>query len=240
MKFTNRGVVSMAMVAVLLVATTALAQQKGKGGFRGGGMGAGFGNSLVTLAGNEAVQKDLGVSSDTASKLNSLRDDLNAARQKENQSAGINPQDFQNLTNEQRQKMVEIGNKLNAEFNPKLKEIVSADQYKRLQQIALQSGLRNQGPGALLAPEVANELKLTDDQRQKLNALNMEFGQRQRELFTGGFNADAAAKLREERTTKTMELLTADQKETLNKLKGSEFDVSQLGFGFGGRRGKGN
>jgi len=200
----------------------------------------GFGNSLVMLAAVEAVQKDLGLSADTASKLTSLRDDLNAARQKEYQTAGINPQDFQNMSAEQRQKMTQIGTKLNDEFNPKLKGIVSADQYKRLQQISLQSGLRNQGPTALLVPEVASELKLTDDQRQKLNALNMEFTQKQRDLFTGGgFDQAAFTKLRDERTAKTMDVLTGEQKETLNKLKGSEFDVSQLGFG-GGRRGKGN
>src|SRR5438105_1727833 len=235
MKLTNRIVVSLAIVALTLMAGTASAQQKGKGGFRGGG------NFLVNVAANEAVQKDIGVSADTASKLNSLRDDLNAAQQKENQAAGLNPQDFQNMTAEQRQKMVQIGNKLTEEFNPKLKALVSADQYKRLQQITLQSSLRNAGPMALLAPEVASELKLTDEQKQKLNALNMEFAQKQRDLFTGGGGGgqEAFTKLREERTSKTMEVLTAEQKETLNKLKGSEFDVSQLG-GFGGRRGKGN
>jgi len=147
MKLTNRIAFSVAIVAVALMLGTASAQQKGKGGFRGGGgMFGAFGNSLVTIAAVEAVQKDLGVSGDTASKLNSLRDDLNAARQKEYQSAGINPQDFQNLSAEQRQKMNQIGNKLNDEFNPKLKEAVSADQYKRLQQISLQAGLRISGP----------------------------------------------------------------------------------------------
>jgi hypothetical protein len=146
MKLTNRLVCSLAIVAVALMVGNAAGQQKGKGGFRGlgGGMG-GFGNSLVTLAAVESVQKDLGLSGDAASKLNSLRDDLNAARQKEYQAAGINPQDFQNMSAEQRQKMTQIGTQLNDEFNPKLKGIVSADQYKRLQQISLQSGLRIKG-----------------------------------------------------------------------------------------------
>jgi len=227
-----------AVVATTLIVSAAFGQQKGKGR---GGFGGGGPLSPVVIVGNEAVQKDLGVSSDLAGKLTSLRDDMNAARQKEYQTAGINPQDFQNLTNEQRQKMAEIGNKLNDEFNPKLKAIISPDQYKRLAQIQLQSNLRNIGPGALTTGETAAELKLTDDQKQKLNALGAEFAQKQRDLFTGGgFDQAAMAKLRDERTTKTMELLTAEQKETLNKLKGSDFDVSQLGFGFGGRRGKGN
>ena len=38
-----------------------------------------------------------------------------------------------------------------------------------------------------------------------------------------------------------MDVLTPEQKEKLNALKGSTFDVSQIrGGGFGGRRGKGN
>jgi Spy/CpxP family protein refolding chaperone len=184
------------------------------------------------------VQKELGVSGDLVEKLNSLRDDINAARQKEYQVANINPQDFQNLTQEQRQKMNQIGNKLNDEFDPKVKALLSADQLKRLQQIRLQVAWQNQGPPALLLADVAGELKLTDEQRQKLNSLTMEYGQKQRELFTGGFDQAAAAKLREERTAKTLDVLSDEQKEKLKSLQGKEFNVAQLG-GFGGRRGKG-
>jgi Spy/CpxP family protein refolding chaperone len=229
------------LMSVLVLAVPADAQQKGKGrggfgGFTGGMFG---GNSLVALAGNEAVQKDLGVNDDLKEKLNSLRDEINAALQKEYQTASINPQDFQNLTQEQRQKMNQIGNKLNDEFDPKVNALLSADQLKRLQEIRLQAAWQNQGPPALLLPDVASELKLTDEQRQKLNALTMEYTQKQRELFAGGFDQAAAAKMREERTSKALEVLTAEQKEKLNSLKGKPFDVSQLG-GFGGRRGKGN
>ena len=241
MRATQRILFVIAVVACATMVGTASAQQKGKGRGFGGGFGfGGGGNSLVTLAAVEAVQKELGVSGDVAGKLTSLRDDLTAARQKELQSAGINPQDFQSITAEQRQKMVAIGNKLNDEFNPKLKALVSADQVKRLQQIQLQSALRNQGPPALTAPEVAAELKLTDDQRKKLEEVNTEFMQKQRDLFGGGGGGgpEAFNKLRDERTSKTMDVLTADQKTKLESLKGSAFDVSQLGFGGGGRRGK--
>jgi hypothetical protein len=238
MKRMQRILFSVTVVALAVLTGTALAQQKGRG--RGGfGGGFGGGGGLVTLAANEPVQKDLGLSGDVTSKLTTLRDDYRAAVQKEYQTAGINPQDFQNITQEQRQKMADIGRKLNDEFNPKVKALVSADQAKRLQQIQLQAGLQNQGPSALTEPDVAAELKLSDDQKKKLADLNTEFGRRQRELFGGGGGGgqEALAKLREERTSKTMEVLTAEQKETLNKMKGSAFDVSQLGFG-GGRRGK--
>jgi Spy/CpxP family protein refolding chaperone len=237
MRLTQRILFLVAVVTMAMVVGTASAQQKGRGrgGFGFGGFG---GTNLVTLATNEAVQKDLGLSGDVAGKLTSLRDDYRAAVQKDYQTAGINLQDFQNLTAEQRQKMTDIGRKLNDEFNPKVKALVSADQYKRLQQIQLQANLRNQGPSALTEADVAAELKVTDDQTKKLNELNTEFGRRQRELFSGGsFDQAAATKLREERTAKTMDVLTAEQKDKLKTLQGSPFDVAQLGFG-GGRRGK--
>src|SRR4051794_30434354 len=104
MKLTNQIVSLVAILAMSLTVGAASAQQKGKGGgFRGGMFG---GNSLATVAGFEAVQKEIGASGELAEKLNSLRDDMNAARQKEFQQAGINPQDFQNQTPETRQKML--------------------------------------------------------------------------------------------------------------------------------------
>jgi len=239
MKLAKRVLFATSIAVTIVLAGVTTAQQKGRG--RGGFGGLGGPTPAVVLAANEAVQKDLGLSGDKASKLTSLRDDYFAASQKEYQAAGINFQDFQNLSNEERQKrgekVAEIGTKLNSEFGPKLKEVVSADQYKRLQQIQLQYGLRNLGPAALTAPDVASELKLTDDQKQKLNDLNAEYGRKQRELFTGGgFDQEAFGKLRDERSSKALDVLTAEQKEKLNSLKGPAFDVTQIGFG--GRRGK--
>src|SRR5206468_11764009 len=152
MSMAKRIVCCGAVVALGLVVVSASAQQKGQRGFFGGG---GQFNSLVTLASQEPVQKELGVSGDAASKLTSLRDDYVAAQRKEYESAGINPQDFQNLSAEQRQKMNSIATKLGEEFNPKVKELLSADQFKRLKQIQIQA----QGSAALNIPDVASELK---------------------------------------------------------------------------------
>jgi hypothetical protein len=233
----------MTILAVAISTSAAFGQQKGRGRGGFGTFGGGPGNNLVTVASNEAVQKDLGLSGDAVSKVNSLRDDVTAARQKELQSSGISFQNFQNMSAEERQKMrdkmAEVDKKLSDEFNPKVKAIASADQLKRLQQIQLQANLRFRGPGALTYSDVASELKLSDEQKKKLDDLQNEFDAKQRELFTGGFDAAAAAKLAEERTSKTMDALTAEQKEKLTTLKGPAFDVSQLGPG-GGRRGKGN
>src|SRR5690349_10437069 len=106
--------------AIVFAAGSASAQQRGRGGF---GFGGGNVGNLVTLAGTEAVQKDLGLSGDTARKLTELSDERRAASQKEYQAADINFQGFQDLSNEERQKlqqkMATINTKLNDEFNPK-------------------------------------------------------------------------------------------------------------------------
>jgi hypothetical protein len=247
MKTTRTTMLVIGLFMVAVAAGPAIGQQKGRGGFGGGFPGfGGAGNQLTALAANEAVQKDLGISGDVSGKLTSLRDDASAARQKEFQMAGIRIQDFQNMSRDERQKltekMIEVDRKLSDEFNPKLKQIISADQFKRLEQIQLQYNLRYRGSGALTYANVASELNLTDDQKKKLNDLQTEYDAKQRELFTGGGgggNQEAFGKLREERTNKTMDLLTAEQKTKLESLKGPAFDVSQIGLGTG-RRGKGN
>ena len=225
----------LAITLTALAISTATAQQRSRFGFFGGG-----GTGLVTMAASESVQKDVGLSSDTSGKLRELRDDYFAAVQKEYQNAGISFQGFQDLSREEREKMTskmtEVNRKLNDEFNPKVKALVSADQYKRLQQIHLQSNLRFGGPGALTYSEVAAELKLTDDQKKKLDDLSNEY--RRRQFTGGGGDQDARAKLREEFAGKTTEVLTAEQKTTLEKLKGPEFDVSQLAVPGRGRKGK--
>lgn len=222
-----------AAILLVLLLDTVSAQPRLRGG-RGG-----F-DSLSALAGHEAVQKDLGISGDLAGKLAALREDIIAAQQKEYQVAGVNPQPFQNMSAEQRQKMTQISTKLNEEFDPKLRALISSDQLKRLKQIRLQSMLANQGPLAITAPEIATELGLTEDQKQKLNALNGELAERQREYFRSGLDQAANAKLREERVAKTTELLTVEQKEKLTTMTGIAFDVNQLGGGVGGRPGKKN
>ena len=106
--------------------------------------------------------------------------------------------------------------------------------FDLIQEIQFQSRLRGLSTMALLAPDVASELNLTDDQKQKLNALTKEFMPKQNDLMAvvggkkGSGDREGLAKLREEYTTKAMEVLTAEQKETLNKLKGNEFDLSKF------------
>jgi len=216
-------------VSLAISAGSAIAQQKSAGTREFSTLQS---DNIVNMAAVEAVQKDLGVSDEVARKLTLLRDEYHAAVQKEYQDVGLNPIFNPNqLTAEQRQKHIEIGRSLNDRFFPKAEELLSADQYKRFQQIQFQFRFQNLSTMALLAPNVASELKLTDDQKQKLNTLDSE---RRQSLFPAGGsgkgkeNIERMMKHRDEYKTKAIEVLTAEQKETLNKLMGNEFDLSKF------------
>ena len=206
------------------------------GGFGGGGFGA---RSVVSLAAIEAVQKDLEISADDVEKLKKLADVYRQDARSEFEKAGTGGGGFQNLTEEERTKLLEkfaeIRKSLDAKFVPQLKEILTADQFTRLQQIQLQS----QGNQALSSPEVVKALALTKEQQDQLKAVNEETGTKFRELFTGGggFNEETRTKMQElgkERDAKLMAVLTDAQKEKFTSMKGKEFDVTQLQRGPGG------
>lgn len=226
------------LLFVSLVATVdAQEGQKGRRGGRGG-LGFGGGNSVVTLAANEAVQKELGVDQKAAAKLESIADECRTAIGEEIRIAGGGG--FQNLSDDERQKLFaktrEVAAKVTEKFEPRVKESLTADQFKRLQEITIQAA----GPDALSDPRVAKELSLSDEQTKKIGEIRGDYRQKARALFDDGAGQDARAKmreLREEEGKKVTEVLTAEQQEKFTALKGKSFDLSQIRGGFGGAGG---
>src|SRR5207253_782488 len=82
------------------------------------------------------------------------------------------------------------------------------------------------GPRTLLEADVAAELKLTDNQKQELDILNGGFMRPPVLVRDGRSFTEDSVKHGKEYRTKAIELLTAEQKEALNKLEGNEFDLS--------------
>jgi hypothetical protein len=193
-------------------------------------------NSLVSLAANEAVQKELGITGEKATKLNGLYDEYRNASQKEFTSMGIDYSAIGDLPAAERavemrkasEKTAELNRKLAAQFAPKLEELVTREQLQRLKEIQLQAN----GIDAWTEPEVAKVLDLTEQQKAKLTELRNDYNRRQQQL-DGDFQ-QRFARIRElntERDKRALELLTADQRAKLTELQGPPFDVSQLGFG---------
>jgi len=189
-------------------------------------------NSLISLASNEAVQKDLGCSAYEVNKLREFQDEYRAASQKELSSLGISFQNFRSITDAQREaaglKMAEVTARLNKEYLPKLQRVLVPDQMKRLRQIQIQAS----GVDAMLEGDLAAELVLSEEQKKSLTAIRDEYSSKQQGLFRGeGDQQERNNKIRElseERDRKVSELLTSDQNAKLITLQGEPFDVSQL------------
>lgn len=227
-------------------------QRGQRGGGRGFGGGGGFGaRDILSIITNEAVQKDLAVDADSVAKLKKVSDDAGADSRKEMEALPRPAGGNENLSDEERRKrgaefmakFAEIRSKMLAKYTPQLKEILNETQFTRLKQINWQANLN----GALTDPEVIKAIDLTKEQQDKIAAIGKEYDEKQRALFTrgqggagGGQEAQTKREeLSKERTTKTTEVLNADQKAKFATLKGKEFDVSKLRGGFGGRAGGG-
>jgi len=267
--------IGLVVVIAGLAAASAYAQPgggRGRGGFGGppGMGGPGMGGPLM-LVQNPAVQKEIGLEGEGIERVQKIagayRDEMMAESEKAGLTSG-GPQQFEGLSPEEREtKMREmaekrqaIATKLNEKFMPQLKEVLSASQIERVQQIALQAG----GSQALTRPDVVKALDLTKEQQEKITGINQEFAKKLNELGPGGRGGRAGGgggaggapadfqgmmakrqELTKERDSQATEVLTKEQQEKYEKMKGKPFDLAQLmqfgpGGGPGGRRGPGS
>jgi len=209
--------------AVALLASPALAQGQGRGGFGMMGGGAGFLRS-------PNVQKDMKLSEEQIGKV---QDTLAASMEKHRDEF----QALRDVPREERQaKTAALSKMINDEVKKGLS--LSDEQSKRFEQIELQA----RGLQAYLDPTVAGKLKLTEDQTSKIRELAMG-------AFRGGagaFNKDAskeeraeaqkkAAATRRENIAKVQAMLTDDQKKAWKDLTGEPVEIQFQGLG-GGRR----
>lgn len=174
------------MLSAALCAASAFAQEEGGRGPRGPGRGGpggmfgggpgGPGGNLTQLATDEQVQKELGVSEEQAGYLKLLRDESRDEDRKFFESM----RDSDVPREERFEKFRAYQEKRVTEVDGQIKEIIGDDKLKRLKQIRLQAT----GPMALMSPEIAKEVGLTEDQKTKLQeAIREQFG---RMRFGGG------------------------------------------------------
>lgn len=236
-------------VAVVISTSSAMAQRgqgQGRGGQGRGGFGGGFGfggGGAAGLLAMQQIQKELDLSDDQKEAIQKVFEESR-------QQQGERP-NFQNLSDEERQKLfTEMREKAEArakETQKKIDDILLPNQRERLAELRIQSQARFGIATALASPEVAEKLKLTDEQKEKLEALAPRFGGfgrggqgGQRGARGEGNNQDAPRLSREERDAKAKEILTADQAAQFEKLQGKKFEFPEMGRGGrGGRGGEG-
>jgi Spy/CpxP family protein refolding chaperone len=222
--FSKCGSVTLCMLVGLLIAESVSAQPPGRGfGMRGRG-------GIISMAGNEAVQKELGLSDkekeELAAIVQAYGDDI-----REQFAADS----FQNASDEERQKafakLQEANQKLMEKYVPAIKDILKPEQFTRLQQISWQAS----GSLALIDPEVVKALELSKEQQEKIASISQEYRQKQAGLFRGeGNREESFLKLRslsQERDQKVEEVLSKEQKDKFTELKGKPFDLGQDGRG---------
>ena len=188
-----------------------------------------MGGPLLNLLKLKPVQKEIELTSDQKKKLNALYQELQDA---------FDPKKLSRLSgDEQLAQMKKMGDEMDAEIaknQKRVEAILFPKQLERVKQIQLQ--MRLQMPGFALAdPEVAKELRLSDDQKAKIKAVNRSNPTIGEMRPGGGFpSAEDMKKMVEahkERQRKIMDILTAEQQEKLEKMKGLEFNISALRSG---------
>ena len=208
-------------------------------------MGAGMSGMLLQ---RPDVQRELNLTEQQKTQIRQMQEAMRTAMQ---EMRNMPPQ-------ERRQKMEELRQK-----NDPTK-VLNETQKKRLRELELQA----MGPTAFLQPEVADELKLTQEQRSRLQGIVMQQMQQLREQFQGGGfgqgqGAQSFQQIREQAEKQMLEVLTPAQRQQWQQMQGKPFQFEggrpmlwggggaggfgqgqqgrpRGGSGFGGGRGFGN
>jgi hypothetical protein len=235
--------------AVVALCTASDAWAQGRGG------GRGFGNNVtyMSLLRVDKIQEEIKVTDEQDGKIEAARDELNeAARAARGQGGGF--QNFQDLSDEEREQFFaqmreRAAARAKAE-KEKVAEILDDAQMKRLGEIFIQVA----GSDALSDADVAAALKVTDEQKEKIQAAQQEARTARREALQDleGEERDAKSEeLRKEADKTILALLTADQQTQLNDMKGAALELTDeelsrarrggfgRGGGGGGRGGRG-
>ncbi|MFM7073871.1 MAG: hypothetical protein ACKO38_18965 [Planctomycetota bacterium] len=185
----------------------------------GGGFGGGLGGGWVPqddlgLLALEQYHDDLGLIPEQKDRLAIVRRDLQDQRTKA----------FADIRKMEPAKIAEVAKqtetRLKEESQRKVQEILLPHQVERLKQMRVQLQMRNRGASALAGGELANTLGLTDDQKKRL-------ADKQREA-----ELELRRKVDELRKQLVKDIvqdvLTADQRESLAKLVGTELQAKSV------------
>ena len=209
----------------------------GFGGGFGGGRGGrgGFGEVWVfDLLARDNVRAELNLTDSQKAKLEEAAKPFEEERRNlRGLFQGMrSPDEFQTRMEEMRKKQEELRKKADEQVN----EVLTSTQFTRYRQIFLQS----LGTSALTRDDVADDLKLTDDQKAQLKKVQDEFRTKQQQLgFLG--SPEERQKLGEERDAALKAVLTADQQKDWDSRLGPKFesDGGSSGSQTAGRSGAG-
>jgi DNA-binding MarR family transcriptional regulator len=188
----------------------------------------------IFLLRGDAVQTELGFKDEQKTAISELALALQ-------QEAFEIMSGLQDLTpEEQKEQMPEVMKMIaekGTEIQGKVDAILDDQQKARLKELSVQA----RGPQALEDEEISKALKITDEQKKKLEEIREEGNAAMQEAMTslragGGDQGKMREKMgamRKELSDKALAVLTPEQKEQFEKLKGKEFKFP-TGRGGGG------
>lgn len=238
---------------LIVLATVPVAfSQGGRGGGGPGGGRGGFGfggqNSLISLAAMKEVRDELKVDDVQSKELDEISKELGDAM-REMFAGGGGRQGGGGFDDAARQRMQENAEKmakLQSKADEKLSDILDPKQMDRLLGLLVQRSLTS----ALANSQISAKLNITEDQKTKFKELD-EARRASRggpggggpggggAGGPGGFDRERFEQMRKENEEKVLAVLTADQKKSLEDMKGAKFEFPAPNFG-GGRRGGNN
>jgi len=247
----SRCSISLTALCALLVASTALAQGGAPGGFGGrGGLGAlrNMRMPAAMLLYSPDVQKELSITDDQLNKLQTAATEMTTDMQSSIQNIFMG-----NMSQDEMTKAI---NDMTKKADARVAKILTEDQLARLKQLQLQSD----GVNALVRADIVDKLKITDDQKAKIQKIVSDAQQPQRGGFGAMFDPNQTAEERQaaikkmqdqmqEQRAKTLKdalaVLEDDQLVQWGEMTGKEFKFSNNGFGglggmMGGFGGRGN
>jgi hypothetical protein len=188
----------------------------------------------VFLLRGDAVQTELGLKDEQKTAISELATALQ-------QEAFEIFSGLQDLTpDEQKEQMPEVMQMIadkGKEIQEKVDKILADEQKTRLKELSVQA----RGPQALEDEEIAATLKLTDEQKKSLETIREEGNAAIQEAFTAlraeggdqGKMREKMGEMRKQLSDKALAVLTPEQREQFDKLKGKEFKFP-TGRGGGG------
>ena len=197
---------------------------------RGFGLGFAQGGGGLSLLRLDVVAKDLELTDDQKSSVAKLSEDINKQMNALRDS-------LKDATPEQRRaKRAEV----EADIAKKVAAVLNEKQQGRLNEIRLQV----RGPAALAEKEVAAALKLTDDQAKQLSQLAEARRTAVRSAVEATGNdrnatRDKITQISKDSADKMLAVLTAEQRDQFEKLKGKKLDLGTAQFGSFGGSGRG-
>lgn len=206
-----------AVVAVLAVAAGVMAQGR-RGGFNM--------FTMSSLVNRDEVKDELKLTDDQKTKIGEIME--TAGQKRKDAMQGIN---WGEMTADDRKKMAESNAKISAETTKDILGVLNADQAKRLREISIQL----QGTLAATDPEFQADLKITEDQKTKIAALQQKQMDAMMELFgkmrDGSLDRegmrDAMKKNGEIFKTEVGKILTDDQKAKIKSMSGAPFELKE-------------